>query len=343
MIIGIFKKLFFYFFVFNCILNTNVIAQNQFKINGINFTAPDQKINSDWTNPVKSIGANWVSIIPFAFSKSNEPKVYFDGKSQWWGETSEGVSETIKHAKIAGFKVMIKPQIWIHQGGWIGDFDVKNEENWIIWENEYRKYILTYARIAQNEKVEMLCIGTEVRLAVAKRPVFWKNLIMEIRKIYDGKLTYSSNWDDYQKVSFWKELDYIGISAYFPLVDKINPDLKELDKAWQPIIKRLNIFSDLNKKEILFTEFGYRSMNKPAWKSWELEYKEDIVVNTSAQVLAYQALFASFWNQKWMAGGFLWKWYHDHSQVGGAGDTDWTPQNKPVEKVIQHWYSQKEK
>jgi hypothetical protein len=41
----------------------------------------------------------------------------------------------------------------------------------------------------------------------------------EIRKIYTGKLTYAANWDDFDKVPFWKELDYIGIDAYFPLSD----------------------------------------------------------------------------------------------------------------------------
>ena len=338
MITGIFKNYFLCFFTSLFFNSAISYAQIISKINGVNFTAPPTIINADWTKPVVNIRAGWVAIIPFAFIKGNEPNVYFDYKWQWWGETSAGVSQTIQHAKASGLKVMIKPQIWVQHGEWIGSFDAGSEKNWLIWEKDYREYLLTYAKIAAKENAEMLCIGTEIRIAVKKRPLYWRNLISEIKKIYQGKLTYSSNWDDYKEVSFWNDLDYVGISAYFPLVDKDSPDLKELGKAWNPIVSEMSAYSANCKKQILFTEYGYRSMNKPAWKSWEQEYKEGVQVNTAAQVRAYQALFAACWNQNWMAGGFLWKWYHDYSNVGGAQDTDWTPQNKPAEKVIQSWY-----
>jgi hypothetical protein len=66
--------------------------------------------------------------------------------------------------------------------------------------------------ISTIRKMELFCFGTELGNAIAKRPQYWSQLIVKIRK-YTGKLTYAANWDDFDKVPFWKELDYIGIDA----------------------------------------------------------------------------------------------------------------------------------
>jgi hypothetical protein len=71
-----------------------------------------------------------------------------------------------------------------------------------------------------------------IRNAVAKRPEYWSQLIKKIKKIY-FKLTYAANWDDFDKVPFWNELDYIGIDAYFPLSNATTPSVLELNDAWQ--------------------------------------------------------------------------------------------------------------
>jgi hypothetical protein len=47
-------------------------------------------------------------------------------------------------------------------------------------------------------------------------------------------LTYAANWDKYDQVSFWDELDFIGIQAYFPLTDQTNPSAEEIKKGWNP-------------------------------------------------------------------------------------------------------------
>ena len=57
-----------------------------------------------------------------------------------------------------------------------------------------------------------------------------------------------------------------------------------------------------------------------------------------AQSNAYQAIFQTFWNESWFAGGFIWKWYDDDPEQGGPNNNDYTPQNKPVEEIIKAWY-----
>ena len=61
-------------------------------------------------------------------------------------------------------------------------------------------------------------------------------------------------------------------------------------------------------------------------------------VNLEAQVNATDALFDEFWNEDWFAGGFLWKWFHEHDEVGGVTDSQFTPQNKPVEETVRKFY-----
>ncbi len=306
------------------------------KIGGVNFTAPSRAIDSSWTGSLQAVNVNWVSLIPFAFSKPSEPNVFYDGNRQYWGESIEGIRKNIQQAHAAGIKVMIKPQVWM-QRGWIGDFDLNTEVDWKIWESDYEKYIMIFAKLGAQEKAEMICLGTEFKNAAKKRPLFWVKLATDIRKIYKGKLTYCANWDDYQDVKFWKSLDYVGLSGYFPLSEAQTPAVADLEKAWKPVKEQLKSFSEKEKKPILFTEYGYRSMDQAAWRSWEMEYQER-PVNNQAQANAYEALFKSLWTEKWFAGGFAWKWYSSFRRLDPQNNHDWTPQNKKAEEVMKAFY-----
>ncbi|MEM6723389.1 MAG: hypothetical protein AAF598_05080, partial [Bacteroidota bacterium] len=45
----------------------------------------------------------------------------------------------------------------------------------------------------------------------------WRTIIRSARQHYTGELTLAANFDNYREISFWDELDFIGINAYFPL------------------------------------------------------------------------------------------------------------------------------
>lgn len=309
------------------------------KIGGVSLVAPVNKVDNGWVTPVKKINAGWVAMLPYAYSYVGKPKVIYDIPQQWWGERLEGLRSTVKHARQGGLKVMLKPMVWV-PGSWPGDFDLPTEKLWLVWEREYSNYIMKLIRMAEEEGVSIFCIGTEYRTAVEKRPQFWRGLIKQVRKNFSGKVTYAANWDDYLKVPFWKDLDYIGIDAYFPLSDKATPPIGELKRKWQVPSTPLRVLSRHEGKQVLFTEFGYRSIDRGAWKQWELEgigYSEK--VNMQAQVNSYTAFFETFWEEDWFAGVFLWQWYDYYNKAGGPGNSDYTPQRKPAEKVISAWYA----
>jgi len=308
------------------------------KIDGLTLVAPPEPISADAILKVKEVKADWISLVPYGFSRVGEPKVIFDMDRQWWGEKPEGVRTTIQMAKAQGIKVMVKPQVYIHRT-WIGDLTFDTDEAWKKWEADYFNYIDTLLSIAEEEKADLFCIGTECKLSIKERPQFWNKLIAHARQKFSGKLTYSSNWDAFNEVPFWNQLDYIGISAYFPLTQSKTPSVNELTKKWKPIVKRLKKYAKRNNKQILFTEFGYLSIDGCAYRAWELE-KEigKRSINEQAQANALEALFSNFWHESFWAGGFLWKWFPDMQGHEGYPEKDYTPQGKVSEDTIKNWY-----
>ena len=306
---------------------------------GITVVAPPSPIGQPAFDELKKVNTDWISLVPYGFSRGvSEPQIRFNLDRQWWGERQEGIVACIKLAHQNDMKVMLKPQVYIH-GAWVGDVTFDNEEEWQLWEDGYRKFISFYARLAAEHGVEMFCIGTEYKLAVQRRPQFWRKLIKEIRGYYSGELIYSSNWDGYDKVPIWDDLDYIGISAYFPLTQQRTPTINNLVNKWKPVKRKLSKFSKKYQKPIIFTEYGYLSIDKCAWRAWELEKGvKQKPINQKAQANAYNAILKSHWGEDWWGGGFLWKWFPDGMGHEGYPERDYTPQGKLSEEVIREWY-----
>jgi len=324
------------------VVDTTTTPYSNTKMDGISFVSPPNEFEEFHFGHIDSIAANWMAISPFAFSSSNtSPGVQFNPNFQWWGETEEGVNTTIDYCRGRNMKIMLKPQVWIPSGGWVGHYNPGIEAGWQTWEEQYRDYIMIFVNIAIERDVEVFCVGTEYKIAAVEREPFWRQLIADIRAIYDGELVYASNWDHYQNIAFWDELDYIGVDSYFPLVDAVTPTVEEIDAAWPPVKQQLADFSNQHGKQILFCEFGYMSIDHGAWQNWENEGNQaNLNVNMVAQRNAFESFFKNIWEEDWFAGGFIWKWYHDHPNAGGPTHKEYTPQNKLAEKVIKQWYTE---
>jgi ppGpp synthetase/RelA/SpoT-type nucleotidyltranferase len=308
------------------------------KINGISFVASREAALQEHIDEVAKIHANHAAIMPFGFIREvDSPEIIFDTERQWYGETKKGAKQYIELLHGNGVKVMLKPQIWIWRGTFTGHLSMKSEEEWKALEASYDKFILNYAKLAQETNADIFCIGTELEQFVKNRPDYWKALIKKVRKEYRGKLTYAANWDEFQRTTFWDDLDYIGIDAYFPLSDEKSPSVEQLRAGWLRWKPSIAALAKEKNKPVLFTEFGYRSMDYTAKKPWLVDRDVDNV-NLEAQVNATKAIMEEFWNEQWFAGGYVWKWFIEHERAGGANDNQFTPQNKPAEAVIGQYY-----
>jgi hypothetical protein len=302
---------------------------------GMNLVAPIKELKNNTFENLTEHHINAVSLVPYAYVNLEDASVNYNDDRQWWGERTEGIIASNKMAHDHGMSVMLKPHLWANHGFYTGDLDFTTDAEWKKWESNYEKYILDFAQLAQNENIELFCFGTELGNAVAKRPEYWSQLIKKIKKIYSGKLTYAANWDDFDKVPFWNELDYIGIDAYFPLSDATTPSVLELNNAWKQHIKKIEKLQAKTNKKILFTEFGYRNSDQAAKEPWT---ESENTINNQAQVNAYESLFQTLTQKKWFVGGFAWKWYADDYYKREKNRIDYTPQEKPALEIIKKWY-----
>lgn len=299
----------------------------------------------DTTNLQPFIKSNieWITLVPFAGQKDiDSPKVtYVRRDSLAMIRRDSAWKSQIDLAHSAGFKIFLKPHIWLsdnRSGKWRSDIFPTNEANWKLWQKKYRKFILHYAQIAQQNKVELFCIGTELSRLSVEKVNFWKNLIQEVKNIYDGEITYAANWyNEYEKIIFWKDLDYIGIQAYFPLVNKEHPSVQDISKGWKTHLPPIKSISKKYNRKILFTEMGYKSTSDSAIEPWQwIDYMADAdkPVSMETQANCYQAFFNTVWEKKWFAGVHIWQLRSDFVEGRGKSHLDFTPQGKSAATII---------
>ena len=308
------------------------------KINGVSFVGSREPADQEHVDALRAVHADYAAVMPFGFIRELwSPEIVCDTDRQWYGETLEGARQYIELLHGNGIGVMLKPQIWIWRGMFTGDLEMASEADWKKLETEYADFILTYADLAEQTGAALFCIGTELESFVMARPVFWEGLIREVRKRYSGRITYAANWDEYGRFPLWHQLDLIGVDAYFPLSEARNPGVEELQQGWQRWKSEIKALQKAVKKPVLFTEYGYRSMDYTAKKPWLVDRTEERV-NLEAQANAKKAILEEFWKEDWFAGGFVWKWFIHHTRAGGPADNRFTPQNKPAQQVIREYY-----
>ena len=156
-------------------------------------------------------------------------------------------------------------------GKWRSDIYPTTAEGMETWKASYRDFILRYAIIAEQANAEQFCIGTELTRISLEQPNFWIDLIKEVRTIYAGKITYAANWyEEFENITFWDKLDYVGVQAYFPLTKNKNPTVKEISNGWNQYFPTFKSIYKKFNRPILFTEMGYKSTAGSAVKPWEL-------------------------------------------------------------------------
>ncbi|MGB3075646.1 MAG: hypothetical protein WBB36_10010 [Chitinophagales bacterium] len=307
------------------------------KINGASIVGSSSPMDESEFNRLDSLHVNYVCLLPFAFVEEGKPKVYYNTGFQWWGERPEGIASCIRMAHAHGMQVMVKPQLWVSHGKFTGELTFKSEAEWKQFEESYSSYLFQLLEVADSLHAEYFCLGTELNYFVRARSSYWSLLIDAARKRYSGQLTYAENWDCYEDFPYWNKVDAIGVNAYFPLSDSSTPPVEELLNKWDPHFQKMKSLATKTGKQILFTEYGYRSIDYAAQRPWE-SYTDGIM-NLQAQQNGYEALFEKFWQEPWMAGGFFWKWFDAHTDADIPVNLDFTPQEKPAIKVIQQWYS----
>jgi len=304
---------------------------NKQKINGFNFVAEKTSVANNGFDDIVRLNSKWVAWNPYAYCDMKTGHIKRSTQWQWAGETMEGCSKAIELARRKGLKFMLKPHVWLSDHSYTGVMAL-NATQWANWQKGYTEYILDFAKLAQKYQVELFCIGTEQNASIKNDPEYWQGLIKAIRNVYKGELTYAGNWDTYKSCTFWKEMDYIGIDAYFPISEKAAPSVGELQEQWQKWKTDIYGVHKQYNKPILFTEFGYRSTEYTTKEPWK-----DVTPDNyceSCQAKAFQATFNSLWKEPWIAGGFVWKWFEPNKSVKYENSKSYFIKGKLAEQTI---------
>lgn len=310
------------------------------KHRGVCWVAGPKKITEADLGKLSSLNVNWISQTPFGWQRSpSSPEIlmHTSGEKIWWGESDEGIAETACLARKMNIKTLLKPHLWVGKG-WPGDIAMSSDADWDTWFSSYEKFILHYAELAEQNHIDILCIGTELQKTTNKEKE-WRQLIKKVKLVYHGSLTYAANFHlEYGAIQFWDELDFIGIQAYFPLTRNRDPGLTELLEGWKSPLQSVEKVQGHFNKQVIFTEIGYRSTHDAAIEPWKWPNKTySNQACYEAQADCYKAFFQSVWNKKWFAGVYFWKWYPQGP--GRMGSIDFTPQNKLAEKVLLENFS----
>ena len=329
--------------------NSTTESQSTYLLNA-NDSAPKQKgahifghLDSTNLQPFIQNNIDWITLVPYASQKDyDSPSVIYFRKDSLANIRRDSMYKSqIALAHSYGFKVFLKPHIWLHEntdGKWRSDIYPSTEDNWQQWKKDYREYILLYAKVAEKNKVDLFCIGTELTRLSIEKPDYWLALIKEIRTIYSGKITYAANWyKEYENITFWNELDYIGIQAYFPLTKNNYPNVEQISKGWNKYLPKIASISKKYNRKVLFTEMGYKSTSDSAIEPWawiEYEGNQDRSLSYETQANCYQAFFNSVWEKDWFAGVHIWQMRSEYKKGRGYTDVDFTPQGKPAALII---------
>ena len=284
---------------------------------------------------MKSLGIKWIALGPDVHMENiHKPALSY-------GSDDNAYKEFITYATQQGFQITLLPRIespdfFKPPYPFRADIEMDNEEDWKTFHDNYKQMIGHYARLSQETGVGMLILGLEYQQSVSQFPESWRAIIKHARSLYKGKLTYSANWyEEFQQVTFWDELDYIGIGAYFELSDGPNTSMLSIMDNWLPIVKTLQKTSEAYNKPVIFTEVGYTTFEDAAQYPWKWQDDLQRPISQEQQADCYRALFRVFANEPWFDGFFIWRFYTDPSILPTYS---YSPVNKPAGDVIQRWF-----
>ena len=247
----------------------------------------------------------------------------------------ERLAKLVRLCHDRGLRVVMMPIVLLENPGtgeWRGKINPPNPDSW--WE-DYENFVLFYAQEAEASKVDLFMVGSEL-VSIEDQTDRWRNLIRKARKAFTGRLSYSANWDHYEDIEWWHDLDLVGMTSYYDLVGDKKPSLEVLMEAWEPIKKKVLIWQKKVNMPILFTEVGWPSQEGCAKEPWN--YYGSTKPDCETQTMCFDAFFRTWRDEPTISGFLIWEWRNEAYQVGGDKDFSYVPCGKPVMRVIREFF-----
>jgi len=285
---------------------------------------------------LSTLGVNAVSLTPFTYMSNPRSPSPLPFSHQTGAENDESVIHAAIAARQLGFSVMIKPHIWV-RGSWPGEVEMASEEDWDAFFDYYWRWIRHYAVLAEMYDAEILCVGVELSRATVGHEGRWREMFDRVRRLYGGRITYAANWgEEFELVSFWDGLDFIGVNFYYPLSEQRHPSDGDLREGVNRALARVDDVARAFGKRVIITEVGFTSTPAPWIKPYERDRRAP--PNEESQARCYQAFCDGLSDREAYAGVYWWKW-PSFPEYGGPRHSGFTPNGKIAEEVVKRWFA----
>jgi hypothetical protein len=343
---------------------------------------------------VVATGGNAVALTTNFGIDAVDNTVYQNDVAGGFTESNADIATAVQNAGSLGLSVMVRPLIDFLPKNYADDPNPLNGSTYYNDEfrnnynpgaagsagadaffASYQTMIVAQAKLAQANGAGLFCIGAELdQITGPAYESYWTTIIKAIRAVFTGKLTYSALWDDNQsywqyqgtglvagtgdittQVSFWKQLDYIGIDEYAPISDLAKPTVSQLVAGWteaptdaltstvtggQSLISYYEGISATLGMPLIFTELGYGNSSDAAISPATPGYGQDgsadgATADPTLQSNLYQAFFQA-WQQDGngsLVGAYLWNWEPDGTNASSV-DT-FTVQGLPAQQAVK--------
>lgn len=291
---------------------------------------------------IRPLGANWIALeVPCAMNVKSPDNIQCNIDNSLSDLT---IKTTTEAAHSLGFRVALFPFVLDVTGvpdNWSANLNYgTDDKSWSLYFEAYTDQLLHYAEIAEQNNIDLLIIGGE-QTGAERQEKYWRSMISEVRTVYQGPITYETWCDNFKRVNWWDAVDYIGVNFYcFPLSSSQNPTHKEVKRQYLAFLDMVKRGTSPWNKPVIFTEIGYESIDGVAqivpfgFSPARLDVQE--------QGLLVQAFFDALkefgYEDGWLKGLF---WYNFTSNplLGGMGDINFTPHNKPAESYLRAFYT----
>lgn len=258
---------------------------------------------------IKKVGATWACTHPYAGIGRNGE---VSARGLWEDQAPRHWTRPIREAHAQGLKILIKPHLsYWGRFSWRGAIEFETEAEWDRFFTTYEAWIVAVARACRD--ADGFVVGTELDKTI-RFTARWRKIIKSVRAVTKAPLTYAANWTDYEQVGFWKDLDVVGIQAYFPLVREVGASEAQIAAGWKSIMGRLRTFAEAQGKDIVFTELGYTCSHSAPVRPWE--YHQDGADALPVQKACLRAALTCIEHEPRVIGAFLWKWFPPPRETG---------------------------
>ncbi|MGE5326627.1 MAG: glycoside hydrolase family 113, partial [Deltaproteobacteria bacterium] len=239
-------------------------------------------------------GVSAIALVPYGFEPRGGTEVRLNTGAGSW-ESDDGIEQMTRVAHSLGMKVMLKPGVWVSNGGFAGSVEFQSAAERAAWFESYTAFVEHYATLAKRIHADLFCVGGEF-VKLTQDEAAWRQIIARARQIYPGPLVYAANFgDEFETIKFWDALDYIGLQNYYPLPDNLSTG---------EVVRKVEAVHSKYERPVIFTEVGFASGEDANRTPWENGHGK---ISLDLQASCYRAVLEAFYDQPWFEGLYWWK------------------------------------